>query len=72
METVKIRFDAQKWEEIRNNLELCQDTDYTIEEVFVKDELFKDDEKHRALVKQLVKAKEQLKEYEFKKRHNIK
>jgi hypothetical protein len=45
--------------------------EFTIKEVYVKDEMFKDDERHKALIKALVKAKEAVKDYEFKRRHNI-
>lgn len=45
--------------------------EFTVKEVYIKDEMFKDDERHRALIKALVKAKEAVKEYEFKRRHNI-
>lgn len=45
--------------------------EFTIKEVYVKDEMFLEDERHKSLVKSVVKAKEQLKEYEFKRRHNI-
>jgi len=40
--------------------------------VDVKNEEFKDDELHDALLKSFLKAKKQLKTYEFNKRHNIK
>lgn len=45
--------------------------EFTVKEVYVKDEMFQEDEIHKALVKSLIKAKESLKDYEFKRRHNI-
>lgn len=59
----------------RNQYNFLIDNDllpgHSVKEIYVKDELFKDDQQHKELVKRLVKAKEALKEYEFKKRNNI-
>lgn len=45
--------------------------DHTVKEVIVKDERFKEDPKHKELLKQYIKSKEAIKEYEFKTRHKI-
>lgn len=45
---------------------------HEIKDIKVVDDLFKDDEIHKALKKASVKAFKAVEEYEFKKRHNIK
>lgn len=59
----------------KENFDFLNDNDllkgHKVKEIYIKDEVFKDDIMHKELVKALVKAKEKLKEYEFKKRHNI-
>ena len=44
---------------------------YEVKAVTIKDDLFKDDEVHKAHKKKADKAYKDLQEYEFKKRHNI-
>ena len=68
MEKVTIVIDSEKFDLLYNSGLV----DYSeVREVIVKDELFKDDSNHKELIKAVVKAKERLKEYEFKKRNNI-
>jgi hypothetical protein len=68
METVNLVISKEKFDLLYNS---CL-VDYSeVREVIVKDELFKDDTNHKELVKAVIKAKEKLKEYEFKKRNNI-
>lgn len=59
----------------RSTYDLLVDNDlipeHKVKEVYVKDDFFKDDQGHKELIKRLVKSKEALKEYEFKKRNNI-
>lgn len=46
--------------------------DFEVKLIDVKDDFFKDDERHKALSKASHKAYKDLKEYEFVRRHNIK
>jgi hypothetical protein len=61
---------VKEWNRISHpELKLKVSTDYTIKEVVVKDDFFKDDEKYKELKKESVKAYKRLKEYEFNARH---
>ena len=72
IEYVKIEMLRFKWDAIKEYLQLTPDVDYTIKEVTVKDDLFKDNETHAQLKKASIKAYKALKEFEFNHRHNIK
>lgn len=69
MDLVNLKISQEKFDLLFNSGLL----DYSeVREIYTMDDFFKDDETHKRLVKEVVKAKEKLKEYEFKKRHNIK
>jgi hypothetical protein len=46
-------------------------TDYKLKAVVVRDDFFNEDEIHKKLLKVYLKAKKDLRDYEFNKRHNI-
>jgi hypothetical protein len=69
MEYVKIEFTIEKWEAIRNHLQLTANTDYTVKEVKIKDDFFKDDEYRNDWKKRLDKEYRLLLQYEHKKRN---
>ena len=71
MEYIRIEFTREKWEAIRHYLELTPEIDYTIKDVKIKDDMFKDDESHTTLKKAAVKSYKALNDYEFNKRHKI-
>ena len=72
IEKITIEFDLNKWEAIRNHCFLTNEVDYKIKDVIVVDEMFKNDNIHKAYKKASLKAYKDLKDYEFKTRHNIK
>lgn len=45
--------------------------EHTLKEIYVKDEMFENDEMHKALKKAANKAYKAMREYEFNKRNNI-
>lgn len=45
--------------------------DFEVKTIEIKDDYFKDDETHKILTKESLKAFKRLKEYEFCKRYNI-
>ena len=71
-EKITVELDLFKWESIRNYLELTNEIDFIVKSVKVKDDMFKDDDMHKALKLNADKGYKELQQYEFKKRHNIK
>jgi hypothetical protein len=52
------------------HLDVFKAPNTNIKSVFVEGEDHKDDPKHKALLKKYLKVKEELRNYEFNKRHN--
>lgn len=69
MEFIVVKLLKDEFETLLNSDAI---TYHEIKDVKVVDELFKDDERHRALKKEAVKAFKAVEEYEFKKRNGIK
>lgn len=67
MELITITISKEQFDKLVNE----GLSDYEVKEVFIKDELFTNDEVHKALLKSVIDSRKKLKEYEFKKRHNI-
>lgn len=70
-EYITVRLELYKWEAIRNECHLVNEYDYEIKSVEVKDDFFQNDEEYKRLKKASLNAYKQLKDYEFKTRHNI-
>lgn len=58
--------------EVYNGIDLELRQLMTDPEIRQKSEVFKNDEQHKALTKEYSRAKKELRNYEFKKIHNIK
>lgn len=71
-EFVTISMEKFKWDSIVAYFELNNPIDYTIKEVKIKDEMFKDDEYDKSLGREIHKLIDKREEYQFNKRNNIK
>lgn len=69
MESVIVEIPKSLLEIIKFDYNLQANVDYTVKDVVLKDDFFKDDEKHKALKKASIKAYKELKNYEFEKRN---
>ena len=67
-EYITVSLESYKWNSIRDHCNLDA-SDFTIKEVKIVDDLFKDDATHKELRKAATKAYKSLNEYEFKKRN---
>ena len=54
----------------KEHLEMFEDNTRHVKIIIKDSELFKDDEIHKGLVKEYIKHKKALRDYEFNKRHN--
>jgi hypothetical protein len=68
MEIVTITMPREQYEILLDSGAL---PDHTLKEIYVKDELFENDEMHKALKKASIRAYKAMREYEFNKRNNI-
>lgn len=66
MELITITINKEVFESLQ-----LEPSNYKVNRIEVKDDFFKDDEFHKQLKKDSDKLYKQLKEYEFKRRHNI-
>ena len=74
MEKITIEIDKDLWHYLLKQCSkslryLIANVDYTIKEVKIEDDFFKDDPTYHTLKKQSNEAYKNLKEYEFKQRH---
>lgn len=64
MEWVTVEMPLEKLKELSLN-------EYKLKAVNVRDNFFDNDEHHKSLLKAYLKAKKDLRDYEFNKRHNV-
>lgn len=71
MEIIRIDINSVVFHRLYDQNLITKD-DFKLVKVFVKDDMFINDGIHAELVKEVMRAKSKLEEYEFNKRHKIK
>ena len=72
MEYTQIEFTTDKWNAIKEYLQLTPDVDYTLKRIRIKDSLFDNDETYKQLKKEADRAYKYFNDYQYDKRHGIK